>query len=74
MSALAQIEAALTSIGVRGARVGDADATFVLPGEDPRAALRDLLACPELPAPTTLSFGTLSLQELYRVLYGEEGI
>ena len=41
---------------------------------DPRELLGRLLQRSELPAPRSLSFGTLSLQELYRVLYGEEGI
>ena len=70
----ARIASVLEEIGITESRVDGAGATLVLPGEDPRAALRALLERPDLPAPTSLSYGTLSLQELYRVLYGEEGI
>ena len=41
--------------------------------DDPRPFLSGLAADEVLPAPRVLDFGRLSLQELYRDLYGEEG-
>lgn len=40
----------------------------------PRASLARLLALRGLPEPSALSFGELSLHELYRELYGAEGV
>ena len=65
-----------------GARARDTElrldgtrATLFLPGdEDPRAALTALLASSELPEPVSFVYGELSLQELYRELYGQEGV
>lgn len=55
-------------------RASDQRATLFLAGEDPRAAIRAVAASDQLPEPTTLVFGELSLQELYRELYGTEGV
>jgi hypothetical protein len=41
---------------------------------DPRAALAALLSSSELPEPVSFVYGELSLQELYRELYGTEGV
>ena len=68
------LAAALSELGIDESRLGATEATLVLGEGDPRELLGRLLQRSELPAPRSLSFGTLSLQELYRVLYGEEGI
>jgi len=70
----AVVERALGSAGFTEVRIAGRTATMLAPEGDPRAGLRELLEGAALPPPTSLSFGTLSLQELYRVLYGEEGI
>lgn len=49
-------------------------ATLFLADEDPRAAIRAVAESDQLPEPATLVFGELSLQELYRELYGTEGV
>ena len=62
------------------ARSLDAEATppvagrvqLLLSTEDPRETLAALLSSHELPAPLTIEYGKLSLQELYSELYGEE--
>ena len=47
-------------------------ATLVLRDEDPRPVLGALAAAPDLPAPTRIEYGELSLEDLYRDLYGED--
>jgi len=47
---------------------------LLLETDDPRPALAALAASPELEAPTGFSFGQLSLGDLYREIYGREGI
>ncbi len=47
---------------------------FVLPEATHRATLAAILADESLPAPQALSFGDASLEEIYRTLYGSEGI
>jgi len=42
--------------------------------EDPRAFLRALAEAPDLPPPATLEYGQLGLRDLYRDLYGVEGL
>jgi ABC-2 type transport system ATP-binding protein len=69
-----QVRSALGQAGVKDARIDGCQATFVLEGEDSRAALLAFLEGLELPPITSLSYGSFSLQELYRVLYGQEGI
>jgi len=49
-------------------------ATLFLSAQDPRPAIRAVTESAELPEPATLVFGELSLQELYRELYGTEGV
>ena len=56
-------------------RLDGTRATLFFPGErNPRAALTALLASSELPEPVSFVYGELSLQELYRELYGQEGV
>lgn len=57
---------------VRATREGTRFAV-TLGTEDPRGFLAALAALPELPPPRAVEFGQLSLQELYRELYGVEG-
>jgi ABC-2 type transport system ATP-binding protein len=47
-------------------------ATLLLAEEDPRPVLAALAAAPELPAPGRIEYGELSLEDLYRDLYGED--
>ena len=56
------------------ARGKDRRASILLPEGDPRPILASLLAAEGLPAPESLTYGELSLQELYRELYGTEGV
>jgi len=55
-------------------RASGEELTLLLPEEDPRRALVRLLELPSLPPPRTISYGELSLSELYRELYGREGV
>jgi ABC-type multidrug transport system ATPase subunit len=67
-AALARVATALgTSARIAGARV-----SAELPGDDALAALRALPH--DLPAPASVAVGKHSLEELYRDLYGVEGL
>ena len=48
--------------------------TLVFTGTDPRPLLEELSSNDRLPAPRSLNYGDLSLEELYRDLYGVEGV
>ena len=48
--------------------------SLILPEGDPRRALVELLEKGDFETPESLAFGELSLQELYRELYGTEGV
>jgi ABC-type multidrug transport system ATPase subunit len=68
---------ALDGLGAIEVRLDETRGTFFFPGVDGavgRSALRALLASGELPEPRSLSYGELSLAELYRELYGVEGV
>jgi hypothetical protein len=41
---------------------------------DPRAFLAAACADAELPAPRSIEYGSMSLSEIYRDLYGIEGV
>lgn len=70
---LAAVDALLAAIpGARIVRDG-ARVSAHLDTEDPRAFLARLADVPALPAPRSVEYGQLSLQELYRELYGVEG-
>lgn len=68
------LTAFLGALGAEDVRVDGASLAFVLPAGDPRATLGALLGRGDLPVPRRLSFGEVSLAELYRELYGREGI
>ncbi len=69
-----RIERVLSSLpGTRVVRDGARFAVH-LAGDDPCAFLAAACAHPALPPPTTIEYGQLSLQELYRELYGVEGV
>ena len=48
--------------------------SFLLHSEDPRPFLRDLSDLPDLPRPLSIETGRRSLNDLYRDLYGVEGL
>jgi len=68
----------LAGVGAVETHLAGATGTFLFPGdgdgERGRAALRALLDARELGAPRELSYGELPLSELYRELYGTEGV
>jgi ABC-type multidrug transport system ATPase subunit len=66
------LERAFASIPGVNARVQDQRVVVELPERDPRPLLRELAARTELPAPQTVEYGQVSLQQLYRDLYGVE--
>lgn len=59
---------------VESARVDGCHASLLLEDADPRTFLGDLAKHTELPAPTSIAHGSLSLGDLYRDLYGVEGV
>ena len=59
----------LSAKGVE-AELRDTRLLIRLGGEDPQAALAELLANTQLPAPTSILYGQLPLADLYRELYG----
>ena len=64
-------------VGDPGTRVrvdGDTATVVLAGGADPRPLLQRIALASSLPAPASLTFGELSLQELYRELYGKEGV
>jgi ABC-2 type transport system ATP-binding protein len=69
-----RLERVLARVGASDLRLAERRATLLLPEHDPRASLSTLLADPELPPPESCAWGELSLAELYRTLYGAEGI
>ncbi len=66
-------QSALERLG--GARVHRAGARILaeIDGDDPRAFLAAACAAPGLPAPRSIDYGSMSLSEIYRDLYGIEG-
>ncbi len=73
----ARVSAALAAAGLappRALAAGVRELTLELAGPSARAALRALLALEALPEPRSVVYGELSLAELYRVLYGTEGV
>jgi ABC-2 type transport system ATP-binding protein len=68
----ARLEARLAPHGE--VRCHQRGATLFVREADPRPALREILADERAPRPTSIVFGELSLAELYRELYGAEGL
>ncbi len=56
------------------AHVDGTTARVLLDAQDPRAFFERLAAHAALPAPESLEYGRLSLKDLYRELYGVEGL
>ena len=70
----ARLHAVLHELGGEEARVDGTSATLFLPVGEPREQLARVLATAGLPELSSLVFGELSLAELYRELYGAEGV
>ena len=68
------LRAALAELGADEVRVDGRHASFLLPAADPPRALARILERGRFAAPESLTYGELSLQELYRELYGTEGV
>ncbi len=67
-------ESALAALGVGEVRRHEEDFTVVLPDDDPRPLLAAIAGSEALPTPATISYGEPSLRDLYRDLYGVEGV
>jgi ABC-2 type transport system ATP-binding protein len=68
------LERALASCGTLELRADGEQATLFFPLGNALPGLRRLLDTPELPPLRSLVYGELSLAELYRELYGVEGV
>jgi ABC-2 type transport system ATP-binding protein len=68
------LERRLEALGAERVRLTERGAVVTLLEEDPRPFLTALAASSALPAPETLTYGELSLGELYHELYGVEGV
>ncbi len=66
--------ARIDRLGARAVRWSGNAASVELESEDPRPFLASLCAARDLPAPLEVSYGRLSLTELYRELYGAEAV
>jgi len=64
---------ALAGEGVESVRIRGREVMVMLDSDDPRSFLLRLASNSELPAPLSIEHGRISLQELYRSLYGVEG-
>ncbi|MEM7306190.1 MAG: ABC transporter ATP-binding protein [Planctomycetota bacterium] len=64
----------LRELGAIEIRCDEARATVLLAGADPRPFLARVAVDDGLPAPRAIVYGELSLHELYRDLYGVEGV
>ena len=75
-----ELERALAGLGAIETHLSGTRATFFFPGEREgdhgagRACLRALLEASALPEPRSIAYGELPLAELYRELYGVEGV
>jgi len=67
-----EFEARAGAPGVLGCRRQDSQLVFALEDEDPRGALVGLLRQGTAPVPRRIEYGELSLEVLYRDLYGED--
>jgi len=70
----AELRAALGTPPLGEVVVRGGEASILLESQDPRAFLARLESRPALASPETIEYGRLSLKELYRELYGAEGI
>ncbi len=69
-----RLATALERLGAERVRWEGSQAAVVLACDDPRPFLAGLVNLAELPAPLEIAYGRLSLAELYRDLYGVEGL
>ena len=73
-AALASLQAQeLASIGLEELRLDGQRVVALLNSTDPRPFLKALAGLDKLPVPRSVEHGKISLQELYRSLYGVEG-
>jgi ABC-2 type transport system ATP-binding protein len=72
--ARAALERAVAGVPGAELRLEGTRATFFFPRGGALVGLRELLASAGLPEPRTLAYGELNLAELYRELYGVEGV
>ena len=68
------LRARLDELGCEDVRLQGTRVHLHLPAGDPRETLGRLLEAGDLPAPRALRYGESSLNELYRELYGTEGV
>lgn len=68
------LSGALAATGLEIARSAAREVSLVLASTSARDDLRRLFSAPGLPEPSSAVFGELSLSELYRALYGAEGV
>jgi ABC-2 type transport system ATP-binding protein len=71
-TSLAELERVAHAAGVSEVRGEARRYVLHLPEEDLRPTLRRLLADPAFPRPLKLEYGALSLEDLYKDLYGED--
>ncbi|MEM6672552.1 MAG: ABC transporter ATP-binding protein [Planctomycetota bacterium] len=69
----AEVGLALAGDGVESVRADGSEVAVLLDSDDPRKFLLRLASSSELPAPTSIEHGRISLRELYKALYGVEG-
>ncbi len=68
------LQASLADLGAEEVHIDGRRASFLLPAGDARRALGRVLEQGRFAAPESLSFGELPVHELYRALYGKEGV
>ncbi len=71
---LGAVERLARAAGAADVRIDGGRCVLQLAEEDLRPTLRRLLEGPDFPRPLRLDYGELSLEELYRELYGEEAV
>jgi len=70
----ARLRAELEELGCQDVRFREDGVGLLLPPDQPHRAIARLLESDAIPAPTSLRYGETSLVELYRELYGKEGV
>ena len=70
----ARLRASLEEIGIQDVRFREDGVRLLLPSEEPHRIIARLLELGTIPPPRSLRYGETSLVELYRELYGKEGV